>query len=964
MSLLFRILSVGCLLLLLFSSKAISAQNLSKVTYAINSPLKTNTIYDVYFSSQNLLYIATDNGLWTYDGLEFFQCKHSIEYSSRLNNIQESVEGLILVCDFNGNVFAIQNDSLIKKELSIEAPIKSFLVKGAYTYFIGFNTIYAQNNSSQKITPITISTKVKSILNFSKKGVFYVNTDDEKVYLGQLKDTTLTLLELEHPVRRFHNDYGEDCAVFDNNNHLINTKGDTIVNLAGVVETLSPFRLKKIQGQAFLACKEGLYLSNQQQLFLKGEFVTNVVEDQEHNLWVSTVNKGLHKISDLKHMYYPVKSRATEVDLVFVHNDHVIYSDKVGKLYHWDKQLQTFKLFHECQLKGQLKNIFFDPKKKEYVFSGNQIVFFDKDLRFLKRVPGYGRISLDDQYRFWTSRTDLIAFGEWGKDYPHSKINYIESTLTSSTFYDSYQSIKEDILLLKVNSQKPNKGMELFEDKVIMASNDSLLFIAAKDCQIKQMLPIPSIQSLYVKENRLFVVTTTQLVEMNGQGEILGVIERSKDLKNRITSIDLQEQYLVLTTKNGVHLLDAKTFEWLHKYTTKNGIVSLDFDKAWVYQDHLYVNGANGISTMYLGGKYSKGKVSIALQKVLANQIPIEKTALEYNENALELIFKVRSYTASGQLKWRLNGKTWRTNQVGNKRIYLEGLQPNSYQIEAYFESDLGVVSEVIKYDFFIKKPYWQTWWFYALIYLGIGGAIAAAVGQRLYNKRKAEKLKGQNDLLKMKALQAQMNPHFIFNIQAAIQGLWLRGNEAAALALQNKFSKLLRKIFQYSGYFSISMEQLLEFIENYIDLEQIRFKEKVVVDISIDPILLEEDYFIPPLLVQPIIENSFKHGLLHREGGGAQLTIAFQKDTCYLYCIIEDNGIGRQPNNPVIQNNRNASGLKTTQARLDLLQQSVLKKTHPYHNIKITDLKDVNNQAVGTKVELWIPFVAFQEAI
>lgn len=151
-------------------------------------------------------------------------------------------------------------------------------------------------------------------------------------------------------------------------------------------------------------------------------------------------------------------------------------------------------------------------------------------------------------------------------------------------------------------------------------------------------------------------------------------------------------------------------------------------------------------------------------------------------------------------------------------------------------------------------------------VLLGGMAGVSIIIWGFIRNKRKEERLQNQNNLLRMQALQTQMNPHFIFNVQAAIQGLWLRGSEEAALSLQNKFSKLLRKIFQYSGHLTISIEQLVEFLENYIALEKIRFKNEVQVEFEIDPSLLDGDYFVPPLLVQPIVENSFKHGLLHRE--------------------------------------------------------------------------------------------------
>lgn len=951
--------------ILVYCNHPTYAQNLSKITYDINSPLKTNTVYDLYFSSKDLLYIATNNGIWSYDGLEFFQYKHSIEFSSELNNIQENTQGEIFLSDFNGNVYSIDNDSLILVNVPVKEKINNFWIQGKYTYYVGKNTIHIQDNESKKITLVDIPIGVSHIKQISSNGTFYLQQDDGNTYIGQLKDTTLTTLNLKAKYSGFHNEYEKEWCLFDEQKScLMNIKGDTIVRFDEATKNLDLYRLKKIGGQPIFACKNGLYIPRKNQVFLKGQYVTNVVEDNEQNIWISTTNKGLHKVSDLDNLYYPVNNTETEADLVFVHRDKIIYSDKVGQLYVWNKPNQKFKCFHQSKIKGQLKNIFFDPKKEEYVFSGNQIIFFDKDLNFVGRFSGYGELNLDEQYRFSTTRAHLILLGPWGKSYPDTKVQYVEKEVYKSTKYRCLRSVDSSHLLLNMATDKSNKRIVLWKNYVISTLHDRLLFISIDNYQIEHAVQVSGIQNLYLKNNRLFVPTTDKLIEFDSLGNQLGVVDRVEGLKRRITNLSVNDKYIIVTTKDGVYLLDGKTYEFIYMYTPQNGIVSLDFDKGWVYDNVLYVNGANAISIMQLDERYRKGKVSIGIQKILLNQRSTSKKSFKHNENDLKFVFNIRSYTSSGSLKWRLNGKNWRTNEVGVKYIYLDELQPDAYQMEAYFESDLGVISDKITYSFTIEKPYWQTWWFYALIYLGLGAIIATIVGQRIYNNRKAEQLQSQNNLLRMQALQGQMNPHFIFNIQAAIQGLWLRGNEQDALALQNKFSKLLRKIFQYSGYLSISIEQLLEFIQNYIDLEQIRFKERVDIDLKVDPSLLEEDYFIPPLLVQPIIENSFKHGLLHKENGG-KLTISFQLCTDYLYCIIEDNGIGRRTvTDPIFKKDRRASGLKTTQARLELLQQSIIKTNHLYNNIRITDLKDVDNNGIGTRVELWIPFVAFQEAV
>ena len=101
-------------------------------------------------------------------------------------------------------------------------------------------------------------------------------------------------------------------------------------------------------------------------------------------------------------------------------------------------------------------------------------------------------------------------------------------------------------------------------------------------------------------------------------------------------------------------------------------------------------------------------------------------------------------------------------------------------------------------------------------------------------------------NVLRMQALQSQMNPHFIFNVLTAVQNLWLQHKNELAMELQSSFAKLLRKIFQYSSKKVISMEQIKDFLDNYLNLEQIRFENEVQIDFQIEEELLDS-HFIPP---------------------------------------------------------------------------------------------------------------------
>ena len=147
--------------------------------------------------------------------------------------------------------------------------------------------------------------------------------------------------------------------------------------------------------------------------------------------------------------------------------------------------------------------------------------------------------------------------------------------------------------------------------------------------------------------------------------------------------------------------------------------------------------------------------------------------------------------------------------------------------------------------------------------------------------------------------------------------------------------------------------------MKTYISLEKIRYEEEIEVHYEISEDFLSDDICIPPLLIQPIIENSFKHGLLHKKAKG-KLLIGMKRDGNYVYCIIEDDGIGREKAKEYTSwkksDTKKRSSLKLTEERLEILNQSYGKRNKEV--IAITDIKNSQGEAAGTRTELWIPII------
>ena len=147
----------------------------------------------------------------------------------------------------------------------------------------------------------------------------------------------------------------------------------------------------------------------------------------------------------------------------------------------------------------------------------------------------------------------------------------------------------------------------------------------------------------------------------------------------------------------------------------------------------------------------------------------------------------------------------------------------------------------------------------------------------------------------RLDALRSQMNPHFIFNCINSIDALIQSNDKYYATIYLNKFAKLIRNILDSSKQDTVTISKDLETLKLYIEMEQFRNENKFTADIHAEEELLQDDYQIPPLIIQPFVENAILHGLRNRIGNGGKLWINAKKRGAFLEFIIEDNGVGRK---------------------------------------------------------------------
>jgi sensor histidine kinase YesM len=251
-----------------------------------------------------------------------------------------------------------------------------------------------------------------------------------------------------------------------------------------------------------------------------------------------------------------------------------------------------------------------------------------------------------------------------------------------------------------------------------------------------------------------------------------------------------------------------------------------------------------------------------------------------------------------------------------------------------------------------LASPFWKEKWFKAMLVLAGLSGIYSVYTIRLRQIKHHELVKREFSQkladMEMKVLKAQMNPHFIFNSLNAINWYILKSETDKASFYLTKFSKLIRLILDNSNQKAISLDQELTALKLYLEMEALRFNEKFSYAISVDSELNPLSIGVPPLVIQPFVENAIWQGLLHKEADG-KIEIQVNRMPGGLKYVITDNGIGRKKSSELkskAADEDKASGMKVNSDRL-----AILNRESNIRSVETIDLENAQGEPLGTQV-------------
>lgn len=354
---------------------------------------------------------------------------------------------------------------------------------------------------------------------------------------------------------------------------------------------------------------------------------------------------------------------------------------------------------------------------------------------------------------------------------------------------------------------------------------------------------------------------------------------------------------------------------------------------------------------------------SITLSDVWRN-VPVDRVKLSHRQNHLSFAFMADNLLNPEKVMYSyiLEGFASEPSPwSNNNELTYTNLSPGRYTLRVYATNlHTGKDYEPLQLQFRIKPPWYKTWLFNIAIILLIISSIYLIQSQRIQQVKKLERIKLDNEKrinsIRIQAIQAQMNPHFVFNVLSSIQNFMLDNDMDSTLEYLNDFSSLIRKTMENISEETIHLSEEIAYLKRYIKLENLRMGNSMRYRIHIDDALQKKDLKIPPMVIQPIVENAIKHGLAPKTGHKV-LFLSFLLQGQVLKIEVCDNGKGLHTADQDHYHHHKPTGIKNTSERIHYFALSHKPDAHAQFGIGLSNRKK-NGTTNGVKVEISLPVI------
>jgi hypothetical protein len=936
--------------------------------------------YNVMQDSKGYIWISSDGGLCKYNGktVKVFDKRKGI-FEGSTYAVKEDKYGAIWCTTSQNRILKIVNDSVTEAPMSkmFEAKLSRlhlnyflkiegdsiFTCSQLYSYYGTLNSpSLALRPSNEARSYFQLLQSSNTLLPVKRPGTAETldpaKTGTVSVYIATSKGAKY----LEIPYKAGSSPNWRMCTIGNNSGahffsfekYIVKVNEDLSVNWMQTSGEVISLYVDKDDGLWAGVSKGGLYyFSNSNDItrpvrYMSDYSVSGTCQDAEGGIWCTTLEKGVF----------------------YCRNKSILSYNNIAGL---DKRAGLLKAIDNSIFTSCIPNVMFTIKERKV-----NILPLDSDGNYMlcDIIPLQKGWMVSGRNFTYRSGSD-IAQGTYVKTSENKMVGSAQlcssndGRVFSISFGNLFEIKDKGLRVIKDPLESPGRSLIFYRNALLVGLKNGVYKVDPEtnnfekingvEGEVTRVLTTGE-SSVWVctKDDRLYHLENGIVEDLSKKLKLPGT--RYYDVaEDKFGTTWIASNVGLICLNNSSGKRTASTFNNTH------GLPSTIVYEVETTDSSVYVSTPEGLASFPLQAEISNyNSTPIYLSSIRVNDSlrPVEPLMiLEHFENSLKFDFDVLCYKGhiGAEMYYKLSGSDDdRIHLVEGTQIQLDNMRPGKYKLEVYAYNNDGIAGKYPSLiEFQILKPFWKQVWFILISIILLGGMIYLLVKRVATNFRNKETEKTRIHKLiseyQLGALQAQMNPHFIFNAINSIQTYILDNDTQIAYDYLAKFAKLVRMVLNNAKEKSISLEKEIDLLTMYIELEQIRFENKFELIFDVQNGLDTYQIQVPPMMIQPYVENAIWHGLMPLEGKRkGELKVEMFEADKKLHIVVQDNGIGREASMKI----KKTPGYKSIAMELTKERVEVLKSIPGYElaSIRVDDLKDRNGIAEGTKVTIIIP--------
>ncbi len=949
-----------------------TGQDKIKVHYKIEDGLLSNMIYTILQDQKGFIWICTDNGVCRFDGQVFkrFSTANGLPDNDILN-IAADGEDRIWMSTFNRNLCYIWHNEIHTKQNDSNLANLDFRSYLKLHAILNSNIVF--NDEGMSMSYMTsVSGKVEKLVSNKKAldiGSFYIRFNTRQIDLYTHHHDSVCSYKLTFPpsteLKMYRAGLNEFLVVTPDGNYKgIVRDGKikvTLINHNNYTRNSFFFSGNRLWS---VDVNNAIFpLDSSMNPVLKEKFKIGRVTviyffiDRNGGYWIGTKGDGVYYIPNNSMSTFDADNGMHSDNTAFSYVSHeelfvLLVNRKIQAIKNNNIEFKSVDIPNRC--KGRMNTLFVND---DFIVSGGDV----GHLFSYSRKTGR---------RFCI--TDVGSVKDIEADYENNIL-----LATSNHIYSFDLSAQKAFPITK---KRQTCVKRINRNTIIAGSVNSI------QC-IHYPVGCNHIDSIRVIAESKLNNTTIADIQVCDAFIAVATVEAGVYLYNY--KYNILQHFSVkdgLTDNNCKHIfIDSKQNVWIstsmgitkivlgklihdfrvEKITTFNGLATNNINSVYQIGKNMYAASSKGVIQFAENLlETEKDNPEVYIPEISINGRNVKSDTKEItvqpDSNSLKIEFSGIDFKSFGNIRYfyRIRGFSDEWKESFSKSIVIDRLKPGKYIIEVHALSSNNVWSRYPARLTVHIIPYWwqHTFFKWLIAFLGIFVTFYITkyfLNRKYQRKLSDEALKKHITEVELKALKAQINPHFIFNTLNTIQYfIQNEENERADMYL-NKMSKLIRTTLNFSNESSIALADEIEYLRTYLDLESLRFDDDFNYSIEAKCLPGLLSFKIPTMVLQPHVENAIRHGLKPVKTGLKQLRVRFYADDSYLVCEVEDNGIGRRKSAGINKGNiqiHTSQGEGLSYSKLEMYKQETGKDA----TIFVTDLY-VNDIATGTLVTLKI---------